>query len=157
MPALFLAKTGWDRPRKKKKNFSGNFVYTRPEQENSEKSCKKIQKIKKLHSNIIFSQNGMRLGEKGRKKFLSRIPFILDPGKKIPKIMAKKFKKLKNLIQAIFLAKTGWDRPGNWEKYFRPDFRLYWTPARKFRKNSKKIKKIKKHLAGIIFSRNGMR
>ena len=37
----------------------------------------------------------MRLGEKGRKKFYSRIPFILDPGKKIPKKIAKELKKLK--------------------------------------------------------------
>ena len=40
-------------------------------------------------------------------KFYSRIPFILDPGKKIPKKIAKKFKKLKNLFPALFLAKTG--------------------------------------------------
>ena len=54
---------------------------------------KKIQKIKKLLSSIIFSQIGMILGEEGRKKFSSRIPFILDPGKKIPKKIAKKIQK----------------------------------------------------------------
>ena len=36
----------------------------------------------------------MRFGEKGRKKFYSRIPFILDPGKKIPKKIAKTFKNI---------------------------------------------------------------
>ena len=31
--------------------------------------------------------------ERARKKFLSRIPFLPDPGQKIPKKIAKKFKK----------------------------------------------------------------
>ena len=57
IPALFLAKTGWDRPRKrKKKKWVPNSIHTRPRQENSEKNWKKIQKIKKPHSSIIFSQ-----------------------------------------------------------------------------------------------------
>ena len=60
-PELLLAKTGVDRPEKrKKKNFVPIFVHTRPGEENSEKNCKKIQKIKKPLSGIIFSQNGMR-------------------------------------------------------------------------------------------------
>jgi len=41
-----------------------------------------------------------------RKKISSRIPFIFDPGKKIPKKFAEKFKKLKNLSPALFSAKT---------------------------------------------------
>ena len=49
----------------------------------------------------------MRLAEKEKKKFYFRIPFILDSGKKIPKNIAKKFQKLKNLFPALFLAKTG--------------------------------------------------
>ena len=50
----------------------------------------------------------MRKPEKERKKRYSRIPFILDPGKKIPKEIAKKFKIIKkNLFPALFLAKTG--------------------------------------------------
>ena len=64
-------------------------------------------KIKKLNSGIISIQNGLREAEKERKKFQSRIPFIQDPGKKIPKEMAKKLKKLKNPFPALFLAKTG--------------------------------------------------
>ena len=43
---------------------------------------------------IIFSQSGMRQVEKVKTKLKSRIPFILDPGKKIPKKIVKKFKKL---------------------------------------------------------------
>ena len=71
-----------------------NSVHTRPGQENSKKNGKKIRTIIKLLPGIIFIQNGMRLAEKVNTKFYSRIPFILDPGKKIPKKIAKKFKKL---------------------------------------------------------------
>ena len=53
----------------------------------------------------MFSKNRMRQGEKERITFSFRNPFILDPGKKIPKKIAKKFKKLKNLFPALFLAK----------------------------------------------------
>ena len=38
-------------------------------------------------------QNGMRKAEKVKTKFYSRIPFILDPGKKMSKKIVKKFKK----------------------------------------------------------------
>ena len=69
---------------REKKILFPDSVYTQPGQENSEKSSKKFQKLKKL-SSIIFSQNGMRLAEVEKEKFLSRIPFKLDLGKKIPK------------------------------------------------------------------------
>ena len=73
--------------------------------------------MKKPYSGIIYSQNGMIQVEKERKKFLSRIPFILYLGMKIPnKIEKKKTKKLKNLILDLFLAKTGWDRQSKREK-----------------------------------------
>ena len=76
-------------------------------QENSEKNSKKIRKIIKPLPDIIFSENGMRKAEKVKTKFYSRIPFILDPGKKIPKKIVKKFKKLQKVIPALFLAKSG--------------------------------------------------
>ena len=47
-----------------KKNFVLNSVHTRPEQQNSEKNSKKIQKIKKSLSDIILSKDGMRWTEK---------------------------------------------------------------------------------------------
>ena len=71
-----------------------NSVQSRRGQENSEKNSKKIQKIKKSLPGIIFSQNGMRQTEKVKTKFHSRIPFILDPGKKNPEKIVKKLKKL---------------------------------------------------------------
>ena len=43
-----------------KKNLDLNSVHTRPGQENSEKNKKKIKKIEKPLSGIIFSKNGMR-------------------------------------------------------------------------------------------------
>ena len=79
---------------KEKKNLVPNYVHTRPEQKNSEKNSNKIQKIIKPNPDIIFRQNGMRQAKNERKKFQSRIPFIFDPGKKIPKKILKKFKKL---------------------------------------------------------------
>ena len=43
-------------------------------------------------------------------------------------------KKLKNLFPALFIAKTGWDRPRKREKNFSHEFRSYSTRARKYRK-----------------------
>ena len=54
---------------REKKILVPNSVHTRPEQENFEQNCKKIQKIKKSLSGIIFSQNGMREAEREGKKF----------------------------------------------------------------------------------------
>ena len=59
-PVLFLAKTGIDRPKKKKKILVPNSIHTRPGEENSEKNSRQIQNIKKRFSSIIFSQNGTR-------------------------------------------------------------------------------------------------
>ena len=84
------------RSAKKKENkiLVPNFVHTQPGLENSKKNSKKIQKIIKPLPGIIFSQNGTRYAVKVKTKFWSRIPFIHDPGKKIPKKIVKKFKKL---------------------------------------------------------------
>ena len=69
-PALFLAKTGWDGPRKREKNFSPKFrSYSNRGRKFQKKIEKKIKKIKKPLSGIIFRQNGMRLAEKEWKKF----------------------------------------------------------------------------------------
>ena len=59
------------------------------------------KKFKKVNSGIISIKNGLRETEKERKKFLSRIPFILDQGKKIPKKIAKKKKKIKKSLSGI--------------------------------------------------------
>ena len=119
---------------------------------------KKIQKIKKPFSVIIFSQNGIRWAKKEKKKFNSRIPFILDLGKKIPKKIAKKIKKLKNHFPTLFFPKMGWRRPRKRDKNFSPEFCSNPTRARKFqKKKNKKIQKIKKLNSGIISIQNRLR
>ena len=85
------------------------------------------------------------------------MPFILNPGKKIPKKIAKKFKKLKNIFPALFLAKTGWDKSRKWEKNLVPNSVHTQPGQQNYEKNSKKIQKIKKRLSGVIFSQNGTR
>ena len=93
-----------DRPKKReKKNFVPIFVLTRPGEENYEKNSKNIQKIKKPLSDIIFSQNGIRLAEKERKKILSRVLFVPNPSKKIKKKNSiKNQKKQKKSFQNYF-------------------------------------------------------
>ena len=94
--------------KREKKILEPNSGHTRPGKENSEKKQKKkIKKIKKPIFGIIFSQNGMRQAEKERKKSQPRIPFTLDPIKKIPIKIAKKFKIIKILFPTLFLAKMG--------------------------------------------------
>ena len=111
--------------------------------------------MKKLFSSIIFSQNGMRLGEKGRKKFQLRIPFILDPGKKIPKKLAKKFKKFqKTTFRYYFQPK--WDEIGRErEKKILGPNSVQIGPRQG--NSERSSKEIKKPLSDIIPKENWMR
>ena len=59
-PTLFLAKTGRDRPWKREKNFTPEFRSYSTQTRKFQKNSKKIEKLKKTPSDIIFSQNGMR-------------------------------------------------------------------------------------------------
>ena len=76
---------------------------------------------------------------------------MLDTGMKIPKKIGKKFKKIKNLFPALFLAKTGWDRLGKRDKNFSPEFRSNSTRLRKFPKKLRKISKKLKNLCPALF------
>ena len=91
---------------------------------------------------------GMR--EKKKLSFLS-VPSL--SGIKNSKKIAKKFKKLKNIIMASFQAKTGWDRLRMREEK-KLSFRS--IPTRPGIGNSNKIakktQKIKKHHYGFISS-----
>ena len=91
LPGIIFTKNGMRQAEKEKKNLVPNSIHTRPGQENSEKNSEKIQKIKKPIPDIMFSHYGMRQAEKVKTKFQFRIPFILDPGKKIPKKTVRKF------------------------------------------------------------------
>ena len=86
--------------------LDSNSAHTRPGGENMKKKQKKIQKIKKQLSDIIFSQNEMRQAEKEIKEFQTRIPLILDPEQKIPKENAKKFKKFKKHLSGIIFSQN---------------------------------------------------
>ena len=130
---------GWARPKKrKKKNLVPNSVHTRPGDENSEKNRKKIQKFWKTPFQHYFLPKREEIGRKSEKNFSPEFHSYLTRARKFKKKIAKKFKKLKNLFPALFLAKNGWDRPKKWKKNFSPEFRLYSTQARKFRKKLQK-------------------
>ena len=60
-PTLFLAKTGWDGRRKRKKKFPSEFR-SKPDSGKKipNKIAKKLEKLKKPLSDINFSQNGLR-------------------------------------------------------------------------------------------------
>ena len=106
--ALFLAKTGWDRPRKREKNSTPEFCsYPTRAWKFQIKNRKKIQKIKKVYSDIVSIQNGLGDAKNEKKKIYSRISFIPDTCKEILKKKAKKYKKIKKPFPALFLAKTG--------------------------------------------------
>ena len=99
----------------------------------------------------------MGQAEKARKKFQSRIPFVHNPGKKIPKKIAKKFEKLKTSFRHYFQPKQ--DEIGQEsgkKKILDPNSVPTQPKLENSRKNSKKIQKIKKPFSGIIFSQNEM-
>ena len=77
----------------------------------------------------------MRLAGKGKKKFYSRIPFMLAPGKKIQKKNGKKIEKTKKTsFRHYFLPKRDEIGREREKKNFTSEFRSYSTEARKFQK-----------------------
>ena len=83
---------------------------------------------------MFASQYEDEIGRKRWKKIL--VPNFVHtwPGEENSENDSKKIHKLKNLILALFLAKTGRDRWRKREKNFSPEFRFYQRRARKFRK-----------------------
>ena len=140
---------------KEKKILVPNSIYTRPEQENSQKNRKKIQKFKKLLSDIICSENGMRQAEKEKKKFQSPILFILDPRNKIQKKkQKKKSQKIKKPLSGIKFSQNG--QIGRKRKKNLVPNSIHTRPGKEnSEKNSKKIQKIVKPLPGIILAKTG--
>ena len=114
-------------------------VQTRPGEENSEKNCKKIEKIKKPLSSSIFSQNRLRQAKKERKKIQSRIPFILGLGKKISKKIEKKNQKIKKSLSGIISWQKG-RRQAEKEKKKKFQSRILFVPNRA-RNCQKKLQK----------------
>ena len=101
---IFLAKTGLDGPRKRKKNYRLKFCsnLTRA-RKFKKKNSKKIEKIKKLNSGIISIQNGLREAKIEEKKNLDPNSVPTRAGLPFPKKIAKKFKKLKHVIPTLCL------------------------------------------------------
>ena len=93
---------------REKKILVPNSVHTRPVQENSEKNRKKIQKIKKPLSGIMFSQNGMRLAKKEKKKKIL-VPNSVHtrPGKENSEKNSKKIQKIKKPLSGIIFSQNG--------------------------------------------------
>ena len=88
--------------KKEKKILLPNSVPTRPGHENSEKNSKKIEKIKKSLSGIIFSQNGDEIGRKSKKKILVPNCVHTQPGQGNSEKNREKFKKLKTPFRHYF-------------------------------------------------------
>ena len=86
---------------KEKKKIAPNSVHTRPGQENLEKNSKKIEKIKKPLSGIIFSQNGMP--RKREKNFSPDFRSYLTRARKLK----KNSKKIKKPLSGIIFSHNG--------------------------------------------------
>ena len=94
---------------------------------------------------------GRERPRKGEKKNYRSDKFLPNPEQRI----AKKFKKLKNIILASFQAKTGWERPRKREKKLSIRPITTRLGLQNSKKNSKKVQKIKKHDYGYFSSQNG--
>ena len=141
--ASFEVKMGWEQPRKREKktivSINSYLIRDRKFKTNS----KKIQKIKKHRYGFFSSQNGQGEAEKERKKNYRSDQFLPDQEQKINKKIAKKFKKLKNIIVASFQAKMGGERPRKRKKKIIVPINSYRTRNRKLKKIAKKFKKLK--------------
>ena len=92
---------------------------------------------------------GWELPSMRKKKILFRVRSYPTQFRKFQKNSIK-IKKLKNIISALFLAKTEWERLRMSKRKFSFRVRSNPTWSRKFQKNSIKIQKIKKHHSGFI-------
>ena len=140
----------------KKKNFTPEFRSYLSQARKFLKKFQKIEKIKKPLSDIIFSQNGMRQAGKERKKFYSRIPFILDPGKKIPKKIEKKKQKIKKPLSDIFFSQNGIGQAEKERKKFQSRNPFILNHGKKIpKKIAKKLKKLKNLFPILILAKTG--
>ena len=82
--------------------------------------------------------------------------FILDPAKKIPKKILKKFENFKNHFLTLFFAKMGRDRPRKRKKKFcfRIPFKLD-SDKKIPKKIAKKLKKLKNLFSTLFFAKMG--
>ena len=84
----------------------------------------------------------MRQAEKGKTKFYSRIPLILDPGKKIPKKNSKKIQKIRKPLPDFIFSQKGMRQAKKVKTKFYSRSPFIHDPGKKIPK--KKVKKFKK-------------
>ena len=85
----------------------------------------------------------MRQAEKGKIKFQSRIPFILDPGKEIPKKNSKKIQKITKSHPGIIFSQNGDEIGRKSENKILVPSAVHTRPGQEnSEKNSKKIQKL---------------
>ena len=76
-------------------------------QENSEKNSKKIEKIEKPLSDIIYSQNGDEICRERGKKILLPNSVPTRPGQENSETYSKKFEKIKKPLSDIIYSQNG--------------------------------------------------
>ena len=106
-PNLFLAQTGWDRPRNREKNFTAEFRSYSIETRKFQKNSKKIEKIEKPLSDIIFWQNGVEIGRERGKKILLPNSVPTRPGQENSETNSKKIEKIKKPLPDIIFCQNG--------------------------------------------------
>ena len=119
-------------------------------EENSEKNSKKIQKIKKPLSGIIFGQNSHR--PRNREKNFS--PEFYSYQTRATEFQKKK-QKTKKPLSGIIFSQNGTRSAEKKRKKILVPNSIHTRPGQD--NSEKNSKKIKKTLSGIIFSQNGMR
>ena len=98
----------------------------------------------------------MKLAEKGRKNFLTQIPFILDPVKKIQKKIAKKIQNYKKPLSGIIFCQHGMRFAEKERKKFYTRLPFILDPGKKISKKiPKKNQKIKNKLPALFLAKMG--
>ena len=103
----------------------------------------------------FHAKTGWKRPRKWENKNYRSAPFLPDAKLKIPKKIAKKFKKLKKYHYGFISSQKSVGKGGERDKIkIIVTFRSKPTCNAKFQKNSKKIEKIKKYHNGFILSQN---
>ena len=89
-----------------KKILVPNSVHTRPELENPKKNSKKMKKIKKSLSGIIFKNGSRKDKKEGKKKFVP-ISVHTWPGEENSEKNSKKIRKIKKPHSYIIFSQNG--------------------------------------------------
>ena len=98
----------------------------------------------------------MRQAEKERKKIQNRIPFIIDPGKKIQKKNIKKIQKTKKPLSGVIFSQNGMRQAEKERKKFQTRIPIILDPGNEIpKKIAKKYVKLKKLFPGLFLAETG--